>query len=145
MRRRSSKPLAIVGAMIAIAVATWLNRGKPAAPPVAPAAPPAVTRSAAPAAPRAERETGIPAGERAQLDATLRLISAGGPFPYRQDGTVFGNREGLLPSQPRGYYHEYTVPTPGASNRGARRVIRGNNGELYYTNDHYRTFIRLDE
>ncbi|MEA2490668.1 MAG: ribonuclease, partial [Acidobacteriota bacterium] len=83
--------------------------------------------------------------ERAQLDATLRLIAAGGPFPYRQDGTVFGNREDLLPSQPRGYYHEYTVPTPGASNRGARRVIRGNNGELYYTNDHYRTFIRLDE
>ncbi|MDX3239336.1 ribonuclease domain-containing protein [Streptomyces sp. ME03-5709C] len=71
---------------------------------------------------------------------TLRLIDAGGPFPYAKDGTVFGNIEGLLPAHPRGYYHEYTVPTPGAADRGARRIVTGSSGEAYYTDDHYRSF-----
>jgi ribonuclease T1 len=71
---------------------------------------------------------------------TLRLIRARGPFPYRQDGVVFSNREHRLPAQPRNYYHEYTVPTPGAHDRGARRIIAGGNGEVYYTDDHYRSF-----
>ncbi|MGX1849936.1 ribonuclease domain-containing protein [Streptomyces sp. NPDC055299] len=76
----------------------------------------------------------------AQARDTLRLIEAGGPFPYRQDGTVFGNRERLLPRQPRGHYHEYTVPTPGSPDRGARRIVTGESRETYYTDDHYRTF-----
>lgn len=76
----------------------------------------------------------------AQARDTLRLIDAGGPFPYRQDGTVFGNRERLLPRQPRGHYHEYTVPTPGSPDRGARRIVTGESRETYYTDDHYRTF-----
>ncbi|MDX2707527.1 ribonuclease domain-containing protein [Streptomyces sp. PA03-6a] len=71
---------------------------------------------------------------------TLRLIDAGGPFPYAKDGTVFGNIEGLLPAHPRGYYHEYTVPTPGTSDRGARRFVTGSGGEVYYTDDHYQSF-----
>ena len=91
-------------------------------------------------------ETAIPdAVERAAVVRVLQLIANGGPFPYRQDGSVFGNREGRLPAQPSGYYHEYTVPTPGAADRGARRVVRGNGGETYYTRDHYATFFRIDE
>ncbi len=74
---------------------------------------------------------------------TLALIAEGGPFPYRQDGVVFQNREGYLPSEPDGYYHEYTVKTPGASDRGARRIITGSQGEMYYTDDHYVTFKRI--
>ncbi len=77
--------------------------------------------------------------------ATLRLIDSGGPFPYRRDGVVFGNYEKRLPQRPRGYYHEYTVPTPGAHDRGARRIIAGESGERYYTDDHYRTFRRIRE
>jgi len=75
----------------------------------------------------------------------LQLIRAGGPFPYPKDGSVFGNREGRLPPKPRGYYREYTVETPGARNRGARRIISGDNGELYYSDDHYLSFRRVLE
>ena len=67
---------------------------------------------------------------------TLQLIKRGGPFPYSKDGAVFNNYEGLLPKQSNGYYHEYTVITPGSSDRGARRIIAGVKGEYYYTNDH---------
>lgn len=70
---------------------------------------------------------------------TLQLIKAGGPFPYWQDDTIFGNFEKCLPIQPHGYYHEYTVPTPGASDRGKRRIVAGR-AEYYYTADHYNTF-----
>ncbi len=76
---------------------------------------------------------------------TLQLIAVGGPFPYRRDGIVFGNREHRLPSMPRGYYREYAVPTPGTRNRGARRIIEGSRHERYYTDDHYRTFRRIRE
>ncbi|UGY90625.1 ribonuclease domain-containing protein [Streptomyces gobiensis] len=75
-----------------------------------------------------------------QARETLRLIDDGGPFPYRKDGTVFGNFERRLPRQARGYYREYTVPTPGSRDRGARRIVTGENGERYYTSDHYDTF-----
>lgn len=76
---------------------------------------------------------------------TYQLIEAGGPFPYpRADGTVFENREKLLPRQPSGYYHEYTVPTPGSADRGPRRLIAGDGRELYYTGDHYQTFVAVD-
>jgi ribonuclease T1 len=74
---------------------------------------------------------------------TVALIRSGGPFPYDRDGIVFENREGLLPDESSGYYHEYTVPTPGASDRGARRIIEGSSGELYWTGDHYVTFERI--
>jgi ribonuclease T1 len=72
---------------------------------------------------------------------TLDLIASDGPFPYSQDGVVFQNREGVLPSQSTGYYHEYTVITPGSSTRGARRIVTGEESqEDYYTSDHYVTF-----
>jgi ribonuclease T1 len=80
-----------------------------------------------------------------EASATLKLIKQGGPFPYSKDGTVFSNYEGLLPSKPSGYYHEYTVITPGSSDRGARRIVAGVPGEYYYTGDHYLSFKRILE
>ncbi|HZC27618.1 MAG TPA: ribonuclease domain-containing protein [Actinopolymorphaceae bacterium] len=79
---------------------------------------------------------------------TMDLIHSGGPFPFDQDGTVFSNREGLLPAQPRGYYREYTGPTPGSPNRGARRIVAGGNQPTapdvsYYTGDHYASFCHV--
>jgi len=92
-----------------------------------------------------------PAGEIRAADlprearATLALIKSGGPFPYVKDGTAFGNREGRLPPERRGYYREFTVQTPGSRDRGARRIIAGKPGEYFYTDDHYRTFRRILE
>ncbi|RVT89007.1 ribonuclease [Inhella crocodyli] len=83
-----------------------------------------------------------------QAQRTHQLILAGGPFPYAKDGTVFGNRERLLPAQPRGHYREYTVRTPGARNRGARRLVCGGVPPTrpqvcYYTEDHYASFRQV--
>ncbi|MFI6116111.1 ribonuclease [Kitasatospora sp. NPDC051164] len=77
---------------------------------------------------------------------TLDLIASDGPFPYSQDGVVFQNREGVLPSESYGYYHEYTVVTPGSPTRGARRIVTGQDyQEDYYTGDHYATFSLVDQ
>ena len=76
---------------------------------------------------------------------TFRLIQQGGPFPYARDGVTFGNYEHTLPQKQRGYYHEYTVRTPGANNRGARRIVCGIVPECYYSEDHYRSFHRIAE
>ncbi|RVU49846.1 ribonuclease N1 [Rubrivivax rivuli] len=83
-----------------------------------------------------------------EAQATHKLILAGGPFPYSKDGTVFGNRERLLPLNPRGYYREYTVKTPGLRHRGARRIVCGGTpptkpDTCYYTSDHYASFQRI--
>lgn len=83
-----------------------------------------------------------------QAQDTHALVLSGGPFPYAKDGSVFGNRERLLPRQPRGYYREYTVRTPGARNRGARRLVCGGSPPVapkacYYTEDHYASFRRI--
>jgi ribonuclease T1 len=80
-----------------------------------------------------------------EAQGTFRKIQSGGPFPYRKDGVVFGNRERLLPQYPRGYYREYTVPTPGSRDRGARRIVCGGREPVapdacYYTDDHYASF-----
>ncbi|MFF7975136.1 ribonuclease domain-containing protein [Streptomyces sp. NPDC007905] len=87
---------------------------------------------------------GMATVQQARLPAearhTLALIDKGGPFPYARDGVVFGNVEGLLPKHQRGYYHEYTVRTPGSHDRGARRIVTGQGGEIYYTDDHYTSF-----
>ena len=89
----------------------------------------------------------------AEAQETLALIKRGGPFPYRKDASVFGNREKQLPPKPRGYYTEYTVKTPHSRDRGARRIVAGRgtardpatSGEYYYTDDHYNTFRRIRE
>lgn len=74
---------------------------------------------------------------------TITRIQAGGPFPFDRDGIVFQNREGLLPAEPRGFYHEYTVATPGSSDRGPRRIVQASGGVLYWSPDHYRTFRQI--
>ena len=107
--------------------------------------------------PEASAKGPTPAGPSAPIQVdelptqamnTLVLIQQGGPFPYSKDGAVFGNRERLLPNNPRGYYREYTVQTVGASNRGARRIVCGGfqvkaPDTCYYTNDHYASFRRI--
>jgi ribonuclease T1 len=102
------------------------------------------TRPASPEGPTG----GLPVVSLADLPPeaaeTIALIDAGGPYPYRQDGTVFGNREGLLPDRPPGYYREYTVTTPGSDDRGARRIVAGADGEMYWTADHYDSFAWID-
>ena len=95
------------------------------------------------------REPAIPAVALADLpqeaQKTIQRIRAGGPFPYERDGAVFLNFERLLPRHDRDYYREYTVATPGLKHRGARRIVVGRRGELYYTADHYRSFKRVRE
>ena len=106
-----------------------------------------------PTVPQASATAAILAIPVSQLPAearrTLTLIRQGGPFPYAKDGVVFGNREGILPRQPRGYYHEFTVKTPGSRNRGAQRMIVGgrpaSSSEIYYTADHYASFRQVVE
>ena len=112
---------------------------------------PALSRSNAPAGEiESVRLSDLPPEAR----ATLLLIKQGGPFPYpRKDGSTFGNFEKRLPERPRGHYREYTVPTPGSRDRGARRIVAGsgrtgdvtNSGEYYYSHDHYRSFRRIQE
>ncbi|MDR5780302.1 ribonuclease [Caballeronia sp. LZ065] len=119
----------------------------------APVQPAEAVQRAQPAAPAAPGQDGLVTVRIEQLPkqavTTLRLIEAGGPFPFEKDGVVFGNRERLLPRHPRGYYHEYTVPTPRARDRGARRIVCGGPrrqiGECFYTDDHYTSFKRITD
>jgi ribonuclease T1 len=104
------------------------------------AGPAAAQREAAPA-PGEVAATELPKEAR----TTIALIHKGGPYPYAKDGAIFSNREGQLPKEKRGYYHEFTVKTPGERTRGARRIIAGTGGELYYTDDHYNHFRRIRE
>ena len=123
------RPIARVAICIALCVASVLAAtDAPARPGLSP------TSIATSALPREAR-------------APLERIRSGGPFPSQRDGVVFSNRERILPAQPRGYYHEYTVPTPGVTTRGARRIVCGGNpatlAECYYSDDHYKTFRRI--
>lgn len=106
---------------------------------------PAQSRAPAPAAPAAvANPSGLPAVKASELPAearqTLALIAQGGPYPYTRDDVTFGNFERVLPRKSSGYYKEYTVRTPGESDRGARRIVAGEAGEKYYTADHYSSF-----
>lgn len=96
--------------------------------------------SSAPASPSTDEAGSLPP----QVLDTIALIQDDGPFPYRQDGSVFMNRERRLPAHERGYWREYTVTTPGESDRGARRIVHGRGDEFYYTDDHYQSFTLLD-
>jgi ribonuclease T1 len=124
---RSRITLALVG-LIVLVLAGWFVREQ-------------VTdgSAAAPALPVRPLST-LPA----EATATWRLIEKGGPFPYRSDGVVYENREKLLPHKESSYYHEYTVRTPGSADRGARRLVTGSGHELYYTGDHYKSFVAVD-
>lgn len=94
-----------------------------------------------------DSDSGLPIIQVADLPPeaveTLELIDAGGPYPYSRDGVVFENREDILPQQSDGYYKEFTVPTPGSDDRGARRIVTGSADELYWTDDHYSSFSRI--
>ncbi|WP_368563916.1 ribonuclease domain-containing protein [Pseudoxanthomonas sp. UTMC 1351] len=174
-RKKSSaaKPALIAIILLAIVVAGWFwQRQRSEAPPAAespavsttsepglhseplplpppdsagPAIAPA-TPATAPTATAANGADALPAFLPPEARQTLRLIAQGGPFPHREDGSVFGNREGRLPRQPQGYYREYTVDTPGLSHRGARRIVTGGQPprEYYYTDDHYESFRRFE-
>jgi ribonuclease T1 len=126
---------ALVGLLMLVA-GSWLGHHALADPPIG-GRPVAVSSTA-----------GLPVRKLSQLPAQAtqvwQLIRRGGPFPYRQDGGVFGNREARLPSRQPGFYREYTVPTPGQHDRGPRRLITGGAKELYYTGDHYVTFVAVD-
>lgn len=129
--------IVLVTALVVALASAWLSRETPRGANDGPVA--AAEWGSAPG----QRDVdGLP-GEARQ---TLRLIAAGGPFPYDRDGTTFQNRERRLPAQPPGYYREYTVVTPGSSDRGARRIVSGGNPpvEFYYTDDHYHSFRRVE-
>lgn len=105
---------------------------------------PPATSAAPRGMPSVDQRSGLPYVSLADLPPeaaqTVHLIDSGGPFPYDEDGSTFGNYEGLLPDEPQGYYKEYTVETPGSPDRGARRIIGGSDGQLYWTDDHYASF-----
>lgn len=125
----------------AAALVSTLLLGAPATAAVAPTSAPVASAAFSAAAVGDICYSDLPS----QAHDTLRLIEQGGPFPYRQDGSVFQNRERLLPAHSLGYYHEYTVKTPGSSNRGARRIVTGESSqEDYYTADHYASFDLVD-
>ncbi|WP_424890395.1 ribonuclease domain-containing protein [Streptomyces sp. XH2] len=139
---RSSR-FARTAVLAALTSALFAGGTAVAAPLTAQAAPVAATAHA----PAVKKATGsvCKSGLPSQAGDTLRLIDEGGPFPYPKDGTVFSNREGVLPKQSSGYYHEYTVITPGSPDRGARRIVAGQGDhEDYYTGDHYATFNLID-
>jgi ribonuclease T1 len=95
-----------------------------------------------------ENTSGLPTVRLSDLPpeaaATVDLIVAGGPYPYRQDGAVFENREGILPDEPPGWYREYTVPTPGSDDRGAQRIVTSADGAMFWTADHYDSFSWIE-
>ena len=119
----------------------------PKAVPSAPARPSGLTAPPAPPAPA--NPSGLPEVKASELPAearqTLALIARGGPYPYSRDDVTFGNFERILPRKSSGYYKEYTVRTPGESDRGARRIVAGQAGEKYYTADHYNSFTFIIE
>ena len=138
MTRTRSLVAALLGGLMVLG-GSWLLQGPPG--PGAPERLPATAEATEPA-------PGLPVVQYADLPEqardTIALVRSGGPFPYEQDGDVFANRELLLPTHAYGYYREYTVPTPGSDDRGARRIVAGSGGELYYTDDHYRSFVAVE-
>lgn len=140
------RPALLITAIVLLAAGLWgMRQVQRPHPQFAPALDPPVAADAgrAPSAPApAATAEGLPPFLPDEARATIALIQRGGPFPHRQDGSVFGNRERRLPDRPRGYYHEYTVETPGARDRGARRIITGGTPPdiWYYSDDHYESF-----
>ena len=161
MRNRSLLPL-LLSALVVLALVVFGGAGllgqptentTPAAPSssTAPAPGPAQSgpgREGTPP-PAAGNPSGLPSVRESELPPegrrVLALIRAGGPYQYSQDDQTFGNFERILPRRDRGYYREYTVPTPGERDRGARRIVAGDGGEKYYTEDHYESFMFIAE
>ncbi|RAM39286.1 ribonuclease domain-containing protein [Arthrobacter globiformis] len=159
MRRRWNVGTLLLGLAVAALVVFNLFIAPGGTPPsgVQPSGVPGTTTSAPAAAPPSSagkgtgvpNVSGLPIIRESQLPAegrrTLTLIRQGGPYPYPRDGVTFGNFERILPRKAGGYYKEYTVPTPGESDRGARRIVAGQAGDKYYTADHYESFKFIAE
>lgn len=151
-RTKGQWAMAVLAVLVALVIWWWQERAD------APGVPPADQSSsvrtedaqpsdATPDERSVDPETGLAVVPVEQLPPeaaeTLELIDDGGPFPYDRDGVTFENREGILPDRERGYYEEYTVPTPGEADRGARRIVTG--GEDYFwTADHYESFVVIE-
>ena len=160
MRTRSILPLLLTG-LVVLALFAFGGNGflgqltestTPEAASTAEPAPGAASgtpAAPAPPAPAPENPSGLPEVRESALPAEgrriLNLIRAGGPYRYSQDDQTFGNFERILPRRDRGYYREYTVPTPGEPDRGARRIVAGAGGDKYYTDDHYESFKFIAE
>lgn len=151
-RRGSSVRAALVALAVLAALVLVGTFARPGSAPPAPtggAAPPASSACATVSAQvPGEAASRLPVQPLCALPpeaaAVYAQIRTGGPYRYERDGIVFANAERLLPAEPRGYYHEFTVPTPGEGDRGARRLITGSEQELYYTGDHYGSFVVVD-
>ena len=167
--RRGSQIVTLVAVVAALIAVWWIGRGdetkptqKPTSAPIATPSPipiptpiptptriptriptPIPTPTPSPASAALDRHSVSDPDERAAITTVATAIDRGGPFAYRKDGATFENREGRLPSRARGYWREYTVPTPGSPDRGARRLVGGDHRELYYSRDHYRTFTAI--
>ena len=141
MRRRT---LIVVAILLALAVLLWPKTATQQA--VLPAPPDAGSPQTAPPPPASPATAPLPAFLPREARETVAAIQRGGPFPHRQDGAVFGNREGRLPRMQRGFYREYTVDTPGVDHRGARRIVIGGDPPRtwHYTDDHYDSFRAFD-
>ncbi|HEX7308343.1 ribonuclease domain-containing protein [Lentzea sp.] len=138
--------VALVG-LVALVVIGWFVKDGTTATPPENAKPSASSSAAAGAVPGAKSGMDVQALSKLPAEAvkTWKLIEANGPFPYpRNDGVTFENREKRLPQQKSGYYKEYTVPTPGSPDRGARRLVTGSEKEVFYTGDHYSSFVVVD-
>ncbi|MGD9959642.1 ribonuclease domain-containing protein [Nocardioides sp.] len=145
MSTSQRRALAGVALALAVAVLTWWVQGNDSSNTEADTrTTPSIVAAASPTADGDSRLGTMSVGELpAEGQDMLDLIDQGGPFPGSRDGVTFENREGILPDHERAYYHEYTVPTPGSNDRGARRIVVGDSGEFYYTDDHYDSFRRI--
>lgn len=141
MNSRSRRTTSWLGTAVIVLIALFFGREWLPADLQSPNPPgPTATTANAPA----DALAGFAVEERGAIEKTWALVKTNGPFPYSKDGTEFSNREGRLPGKGAGYYREFTVETPGSSDRGAHRLVTGRSGEVYYTRDHYQTFIRLN-
>ncbi|WP_394613046.1 ribonuclease domain-containing protein [Lentzea sp. JNUCC 0626] len=137
--------VALVGLIALVVIGWFVKDTTSSAPPVESSKP--VASSAAQGLPGAASGLDVQALSKLPVEAakTWKLIEANGPFPYpRNDGVTFQNREKRLPAKDSGYYKEYTVPTPGSPDRGARRIVTGSSKEVFYTGDHYSSFVVVD-
>lgn len=144
MTRAQQKTALFVVLVAALLALLWWQNGSGSS---EPSQPPSSSTSSQSSSPSTPSRDGLATVDVAQLPDeavdTIELIEQGGPFPYPgKDGDVFQNREGLLPDEPRGFYREYTVPTPGEDDRGARRIVTGG-ATMYWTDNHYRSFARI--
>lgn len=154
MLRRS--PFTLLGALLVVLLLWWSqsqSQDEPAPPPAPSSGAEPSVDSIGPAQTSPQRDQDSPdpalatvrlADLPAEAQEVVAAIDAGGPFAHPDsDGSRFGNYEGVLPQRPRGHYRKYTVPTPGLDHRGARRIVVGADGVMYWTDDHYASFARI--